>query len=79
MKKQELGLYIWYIESLDGSPEVFFGKFRDFHSGAVLGVGADSAFWLDGQNWYFLCQRYYMKELMKSLDCIVYTITTWVP
>ena len=72
-------LYFLYIESLDGSAETFFGKIGDFHSGAVLGEWTYSAFWLDGQNWYFLCHRYYMKELMKSLDCIVYTITTWVP
>ena len=69
-------LYFLYIESLDGSTETFLGKIRDFHSGAVLGEGTYSAFWLGGQNWYFLCHRYYMKELMKRLDCIVYTITT---
>ena len=50
MKEQILALYLLYIESLDGSPEVFFGKIQDFHHGTVLGVGTDSVFWLDGQN-----------------------------
>ena len=50
MKEQILALYLLYIESLDGSPEVFFGKIQDFHHDTVLGVGTNSAFWLDGQN-----------------------------
>ena len=70
-------LYFLYVESLDGSRVVFWKNLRISlwcHFGGV----AYSAFWLNGQIWYFLCHRYFMKELIKSPVCILYTITILV-
>ena len=73
-----MALYLLYIESLDGSPEVFFGKIQDFHHGAVLGVGADSVFLA---RWpkltFFFYHHYCIKECIIT-DCIVFIVFTYL-